>query len=89
MAHRAIRERMAEDYVRLGGYEAVAAEWGVGSAMVWRVVNEGYWPADAGIREKLFVEARRRGLGVRRRGRKRDLFAMPVEELRWRLVNRS
>ncbi len=92
MAHKQIRAKLRQEYESMadqGGYKAVAASWGLSSAMVWRILNEeGYWPSDPEIREQLLVQAQRRGVLVKRPGRKRDLFSMDPEELRWRIENR-
>ena len=92
MARKTIRERMKKDYedlVQDGGYKAVSERWGLTTAMVWRIINEdGYWPKDEKIREQIIFRARQMGLIIRRRGRKRDLFSMDPEELRWSLENR-
>ena len=91
MARREIRSLLKEDYDRLceeGGYVAVAERWGLSDSMVWRIINEGYWPVDEKIREQLIYVARLRGLTIRKRGRKQDLFSMDPEELRKRLENR-
>lgn len=92
MARKTIRERMKNDYEDLiqdGGYKAVSERWGVTKALAWRIINEdGYWPKDEKIKEQLILRARQRGIPVKRRGRKRDLFSMDPEELRLRLENR-
>lgn len=91
MARSEIRSLLQEDYDRLceeGGYKAVAKRWGLSDSMVWRIINEGYWPADEKIREQLIYVARQRGLTIRKRGRKQDLFSMDPAELRERLENR-
>ena len=92
MAHKQIREKLREEYEsqrEAGGYNAVAASWGLTSGMVWRIVNEpDYWPSDPEIRERVIFQAQLRGVLVRRPGRKRDLFSLEPEELAWMVENR-
>ena len=92
MARKAIKARMKADYQSLyaqGGYQAVGVIWDISGGMVWRMINEPkYWPTDKIICQRLKAKAREFGIVIRRRGRKRDLFSMNVNELQWRLNNR-
>jgi len=68
-----LRRKLSEDYEILGTWDAVARKWGVSKGMAWRLANEsGYEPKNPTIRKKL---------GLRRRGPRRDLFAMGEVEL--------
>lgn len=72
-----------------GGYEAVADSWGLTGGMIWRMINEpGYWPANPEIRRRIVVKAREKGIEIKKRGRKRDLYSLDPRVLRWMLDNR-
>lgn len=93
MARKQIRKLLKREYESQrpeGGYEAVAASWGLSGGMVWRIVNEkNYWPADPEIRRRIEIQARNRGIVIGKRGRKKDLWAMDPVELKWRMQNRE
>ena len=92
MARKKIRSAIAAEYDHLcsdGGWIAVGERWGLSPAMAWRIVREGYWPRDAGIRRGLVQRAWELGVAVRRRGRRVDLYAMETGVLRWKLENRK
>ena len=93
MARKQIRRKLKQDYESMadqGGYEAVGASWGLTGGMVWRMINEeGYWPTDPVIRQKIELKARELGIPVGKPGRKQDLFSMDPADLLWRLQNRE
>lgn len=92
MARKAIKARMKAQYQSLyaqGGYQAVGVIWDLSGTMVWRMMNEpGYWPTNKLICRRIEAKAHEFGIVIRRRGRKRDLFSMSIDELQWRLNNR-
>jgi len=91
--HEIIRAELRAEYEELvgrGGYRSLGVAWGVSTGVAWNLVNDdSYWPKDKKIRLALEVAARARGIPVRRRGRKRDLWSMDPAVLLWRLLNRA
>jgi len=88
---REVRRRFRADYKYYkghGGYDAVGELWGVSSGVAWKMCNEkNYWPTDEKIQWQIKNKARELGIIVSRR--KRDLWSMSPEELKWRLKNRE
>lgn len=89
---KAIRQRIKQDYQVLkghGGYDAVGLIWHISGGMAWKFDNEEYyWPKDKEIEKRILIVASNRGINLGNKGG-RDLWAMPTEELLWRLENRE
>ena len=48
-----VRERLALEYRRLGGYKPVAAPYGVSASLVWQILTRGYVPKTYEMLKKL------------------------------------
>ena len=73
-----------------GGFRSLGLSWGVSSGVAHSLcTKDNYWPSDHGIQLALEAAARERGIPVRRRGRKADLWSMDVDVLLWKIINRE
>ena len=89
---KAVRRRFKQDYKRCkghGGYDALGLIWGVSGGTAWNFVNEEYyWPKDKKIEKMVLLVASSIGIRISNPGGK-DLWAMSIKELKWRLENRE
>lgn len=89
---KAIRKSMKQLYHILkgkGGYDAVGTVWGVSGGMAWKMIKDrNYFPKDPAILYQLEIRARVLGFKFPVR-REKDLFALPVPELRRRIEQRE
>ena len=84
-----IRRAIKNDYHTLGSYEKAGAVWAISSGMAWKFINEDYyWPTDKKIEKMVLLIASSIGIRIGNPGGK-DLWAMSVKELIWRLQNRE
>lgn len=72
-----------------GGFRSLGASWGVSSGVAHSLYSkDNYWPSERGIRLAIEAAARSRGILVRRRGPKPDLWSLGPGVLLWKLANR-
>lgn len=101
---RVIRRDIKKAYKQLDNWRAVGAQFGIDGAMAWRIVEEDYEPKDPVIRLVLGLPAMgkapvcphcgqvhttKRCTARRPKRRIRDLFDVPVDELRRWIVERK
>ena len=88
-----VRARLRAEYdskSHQGGFRSLGAIWGVSSGVAHSLYSkDNYWPSDHAIQLALEAAARSRGIAVRRRGRKSDLWSMDVDVLLWKIINRE
>ena len=70
MGRTGVLEALRRDYVLLGSYAKVGSLWGISGALVWRMLNKGYWPKTKRI--KIIIEDHARQLGIEIKTSKRN-----------------
>lgn len=88
-----VRQSLRAEYHELhgsGGYRVLGDIWGISTGVAHSLcTKDNYWPSDHGIQLALEAAARSRGIAVRRRGRKSDLWSMDIDVLLWKIINRE
>lgn len=73
----ALKALIEFEYNRLGNWAEMEAKYKVNKGILWKIVHKNYRPGAVILRR----------LGFRKKHK--DLYSMPVDELRWRLQNRE
>jgi len=100
----AVRREIKRAYKKLDNWRNVGAQFGIDGAMAWRIAEENYEPKDAKIRLVLDLPAMgqapvcphcgqvhttKRCTAKPRKRRVRDLYDVPVDELRQWILGRE
>ena len=79
-----------DDPIGSATFRSLGASWGVSAGVAHKLYNEpNYWPTDPEIEISLLSAAASKGIRLRQRGPRRDLWAFDPRILLWMIENRE